>query len=178
MKKLVWAKTIFESYKYIARIVRSIDRLVLERSIKSYSVGLGEPTTLEKMEIIIDLIQRKKRLLIIKMLIEESLKNIDKESARILIRYYIDKEELGNIAESLQQNKRTMMRHINKMLIEAIDKIADLGYDVDKIEMLLHNEGWIIGVYNKTASKFSTAKGIELLSVPANNLEKIYYRTI
>lgn len=178
MKKLIWAKTLFETYRYLTRIIKSIDRLVVERSIKSYSVGLGEPSTLEKMEIIIDLIQRKKRLLTVKMLIEEALKNIDIDSAKTLIKYYIDKGDLGEIAEEHQLNKRTMSRRINKMLLEAIDKISDLGYDINKIELLLQNEGWIIGVYNKTASKFSESRGIEYIALPPSfgNFERAFYR--
>ena len=56
MKKLIWAKTIFESYKYLSRLISSIDRLVMEKSVHSYTVDSGESTTLAKMEAIIDLI--------------------------------------------------------------------------------------------------------------------------
>ena len=175
MKKLVWAKTLFESYGYLNRIIGGIDKLVVERSVKSYGITFGGPTTLERMETIIDLIQRKKRLLAVKMLIEESLKKINKDSARALIRYYIDKEDLPTIAESFGTNKRTMARRINKMLVEAIEKMSELGYNVAKIELLLQNEAWIIGVYNKTASKFGEANQ-NLLAIPAlNDMERIYW---
>lgn len=166
MRNLVWAKALFESYKYMTRIIKSIDRMVLERSVKSYGVGKGEPTTMEKMEIIIDLIQRKKRLLTIKMLIEEALKNMDREDARVLIDFYIDKIDIAEIAEAQGKTPRTMLRHINKMLLDAMTKISDLGYDINRIELLLKNEGWIVGVYNKIASRFGESKRIPLLNMP------------
>ena len=114
MKKLIWAKTIFESYKYLSRLISSIDRLVMEKSVHSYTVDSGESTTLAKMEAIIDLIQRKKRLLIVKWLVEESLKNTDRQEARILIKFYIDKVAIDELADEYKMNNRTLARRMNK----------------------------------------------------------------
>ncbi len=175
MKKLVWAKTLFESYGYLSRIIKSIDRLVLERSTKSYCAGWCESTTIEQMEQIIDLIQRKKRLQSVKMLVEESIKNIDKKSARTLIRYFFDKVDLEILAEEFQLSKRTMSRRINSMLLDVMDKIEDLGYSLGKVELLLENEGWIIGIFNKHASKFSGENEVKpLILPPLNVVERMF----
>lgn len=176
MKKLVWAKTLLFSYKYLARIIKGVDRIVLERSAKSYTSGWCEFTTMEQMEQIIDLIQRKKRLQTVKMLIEEGLKNIDPQSARSLIRYCIDRVDLEILAEEYGLSKRTMSRRINAMLIDLIDKIRDLGYSVAKIELLLENEGWIIGVFNKFASRFSGENEVKPLLLPSavNSVERLF----
>lgn len=176
MKKLVWGKTLLLSYKYLSRIIKGIDRIVLERSTKSYSVDWCESTTIEQMEQIIDLIQRKKRLQSVKMLIEESLKSVDRQNAKTLIRYFIDKVDLEIIAEENKLSKRTMSRRINSMLLDLIDKIRDLGYGIDKIELLLENEGWIIGIFNKQASKFSGENEVKPLLLPAqlSYVEKMF----
>lgn len=176
MKKLIWAKTIFESYKYLSRIIKSIDRLVLERSVNSYNVSVGEITTLEKMEAVIDLIQRKKRLLVIKMLVEESLKNIDKESARILIKYYIDKIDMTTIAQNYGTNRRAMARKVNKLLQMCMEKMYDLGYNIRMIENLLENEGWIIGIYNSYVAKLPASAEIQEIALPPlRGMEKAFY---
>lgn len=177
MKKLVWAKTLLESYKYLSRVIDSLDRLVVERSAKSYTAGWYGVTTMEQIEQIIDLIQRKKRLQTVKMLIEEALKNIDRNSARVLIRYFINKIDLDTIAEECQMNKRTMSRKINAMLLNVLDKIRDLGYELGKIELLLENEGWIVGIFNKFASKFSGANEVKpLLLPPLKGMEKVFWQ--
>ena len=163
MKKLVWAKTLFESYKYINRLIKSIDRFVFEKSVHSYNFSVSEPTTLEKMEAVIDLIQRKKRLLTIKMLVEESIKNIDREDAKILVMFYFDKIDVCRLLEKTGLNKRTLYRHMNKSLLECMDKIKDLGYGVLDLDLLLDNEGWIVGVYNGYAKKFGI-EGKKLIS--------------
>ena len=154
MKKLIWAKTIFESYKYLSRLISSIDRLVMEKSVHSYTVDSGESTTLAKMEAIIDLIQRKKRLLIVKWLVEESIKNTDRQEARILIKFYIDKVAIDELADEYKMNNRTLARRMNKYLRNCMDRIYDLGYKCEDFERLLENEGWIIGVYNSIVDRF------------------------
>ena len=175
MKKLIWAKTIFESYKYLTRLIKSIDRLVVEKSVHSYTVDSGEATTLSKMEAIIDFIQRKKRLLVIKMLIEESLKNTNREEARLLIKFYIDKIDLNILAEECNMNKRTLSRRINKYLINCMDKIYDLGYKCDDLEKLLENEGWIVGMYNANVEKFrKSCPELVMLKMPTlKGIEKV-----
>ncbi len=176
MKKLVWAKTLLFSYKYLARIIKGVDRIVLERSAKSHTTAWCEFTTMEQMEQIIDLIQRKKRLQTVKMLIEEGLKNIDPQAARTLIRYCIDKVDLEILAEEYGLSKRTMSRRINAMLVDLIDKIRDLGYGVAKIESLLENEGWIVGIFNKFACRFSGENEVKPLLLPSsiNTVERLF----
>lgn len=175
MKKLIWAKTLFESYKYLSRVIESLDRLVVERSAKSYSAGWYGVTTMEQIEQVIDLIQRKKRLQTVKMLIEEGLKNIDRDSAKILIKYFFHKVDVETIAEECCRNKRTMARRINSILLDAIDKIRDLGYDIKKIELLLENEGWVVGIFNKFASKFSGENRVKpLILPPLNGMDRVF----
>lgn len=91
---------------------------------------------------------------------------MDREDARVLIDFYIDKIDIAEIAEAQGKTPRTMLRHINKMLLDAMTKISDLGYDINRIELLLKNEGWIVGVYNKIASRFGESKRIPLLNMP------------
>lgn len=177
MKKLVWAKTLLSSYKYLSRVIKSLDRLVVERSAKSHSAGWYGMTTMEQIEQIIDLIQRKKRLQTVKMLIEESLKNIERSSAKILVKYFVSNVDLGDLADEYGVNRRTMSRRINAMSLTMIDKICDLGYGIDKIQLLLENEGWIIGIFNKNASRFSGANEVKQLVLPQlKGMEKVFWQ--
>jgi len=177
MRKLVWSKTLLESYKYVSRIIKSIDRLVVDSSVKSYTIGWGELSTPEQMEQIIDLIERKKRLQSVKLMIEEALKNIDRKSAKILVQHFIDKVDTGKIAAECELNKRTMTRRINKMQIEMMDKMRDLGFGIKKIELLLGNEGWIVGIFNKNAKKFTGENRVEPLMLPQmSGVEKLLLR--
>lgn len=177
MKKLIWGKTLFESYKYIKRLVNSLDRIIYEKSVNSYGMSIDGKNTIESMEAVIDLIQRKKRLLLIKMIVEEGLKNIDRHDAKILIRYYLDKIELKTIADQEGKTTRTMSRLVDKMILSFMDKMSDLGYSYVKIEKMLENEGWIVGVFNSHIRKnASGSTKVEPLIVPASSkFDKLLY---
>lgn len=167
MKNLIWAKTLFESYKYLGRIINSIDRLVLETSVNSANIYQGEGNTIERMEAVIDLIQRKRRLVSVKTLVEESIKNLDDYSATLLVKYFIDKIDTNTLAEELNTNRRTIHRHINNALLCAMEKIFNLGYTYKDIEMMLENEGWIVGIYNSYIAKMhGVEKGLTPLMIP------------
>ncbi|MBQ7977211.1 MAG: hypothetical protein IJ301_01240 [Clostridia bacterium] len=172
MRRLIWGKTLFESYKYIGRVVGSIDRLVLESSANSYTTCSNTNETLDKMEAVIDLIERKKRLLTIKMIIEEGVKNMDYDSAKLLIRYYVDKMDSNSIAEEFEMNRRTINRRINNAVCDCMQKIYNLGYNLKFFETLLENEGWIVGLYNSYVARYlHKDKTLVPLSIP--KLKKI-----
>ncbi len=167
MKKLLWAKTLFESYKYLGRIIKSIDRLVVEKSSFSGNLYQGESNTIEDMEAVIDLIQRKKRLLSVKLLIEESIKNTNQDDATLLVKYYIDKIDAQTLADEMHTNRRTIHRYINKALRGIMEQIFNLGYTYKDIETMLENEGWIVGIYNSYLVKMhGIEKGLRPIIIP------------
>lgn len=167
MKKLVLGKTLFEAYKYLGRIIKSVDRLVVETSASSHSNNIYLDNTLDNMEAVIDLIQRKKRLVALKMIIEEGLKSMESYGAKILVRYYIDKVDTATIAEENKTNSRTIRRHINSALVDCIEKIYELGYDNKFLESIISNEGWIVGIYNSNVVKMQNKdSSLNLFSLP------------
>ena len=153
MKNFIWAKTLLETYKYLRRVIGSIDRLVVNSGVHSYSVRQYE-STLDKMEAIIDLIQRKKHLLAIKSMIEEGVKNLEPEQSKLLVLRYFDGIPCGELAEDLEIPRRTLHRKINEALLDFMDKLWGLGYSVSTIEYLVEEENWILGVYNSYVAKY------------------------
>jgi len=108
MRKLILGKTLLESYQSIPRIISSIDRLVVESSAHSYSLTVVRDDTMQKMQAVIDLIERKKRLMRIKLAVEEGIKACTKLDAKILVRYYFDR------AHSLDELRYYIMSRVEK----------------------------------------------------------------
>ncbi|MBR4270592.1 MAG: hypothetical protein IKQ31_02830 [Clostridia bacterium] len=154
MKRLILGKTLLESYKNLQRIINSIDRLVVESSAHSYSLTQVSEDTMEKMQAVIDLIERKKRLLGLKMMIEEGLKQCSPLEAKILVRYYFDRVSTVSMAEELGMIRRNVHRKLNTSIIVFVQKLAVAGYDRKTIVDLIANEDWIVGIYNKYVDKF------------------------
>ena len=60
MKEQLWTQTILDSYNNINTILKTIDKRVLSLGINSYkTTNYGQDSTLELMEAVIDLIERK-----------------------------------------------------------------------------------------------------------------------
>ena len=154
MKRLVLGKTLLESYKNLQRIINSIDRLVVESSAHSYSLTQVSDNTMEKMQAVIDLIERKKRLLGLKMIIEEGLRACSPLEAKVLVRYYFDRVSTFVMAEELSMIRRNVHRKLNTSVVVFVQKLAMLGYDRKMLIKLINNEDWIVGIYNKYVDKF------------------------
>ena len=154
MRKLILGKTLLESYQSIPRIISSIDRLVVESSAHSYSLTVVRDDTMQKMQAVIDLIERKKRLMRIKLAVEEGIKACTKLDAKILVRYYFDRAHTLLIAEELGMNRRNVHRKINVAVENLVERLNSVGYNSAKLKELITNEGWIVGIYNGYVDKF------------------------
>ena len=154
MERLILGKTLLESYKNLQRIINSIDRLVVESSAHSYSLSQVGDNTLEKMQAVIDLIERKKRLLGLKMMVEEGLRKCSPLEAKILVRYYFDRVSTFTLAEELGMIRRNVHRKLNTSVVVFVQKLAISGYDRSMLTGLISNEDWIVGIYNKYVDKF------------------------
>lgn len=98
MKGKIWAKTILQAYNYVNRIIRSIDKMVVERSAASHH-SFGYADTLRVAEEIMALIERKRHLICMKHLVEDSLQFMEPGSNQIfkqLKKFGIDVKEVEN----------------------------------------------------------------------------------
>jgi len=154
MRKLILGKTLLESYKSIPRIIRCIDKLVVESSAHSYSLTCVRDDTMQKMQAVIDLIERKKRLVGIKLAVEEGIKNSPKLDAKILVRYYLDGVNTLVMADELGVNRRNVHRKINSATQNFVETLDSLGYTRERIKSFIQNEEWIVGIYNHYVDKF------------------------
>ncbi len=174
MRKLILGKTLLESYQSIPRIIGSIDRLVVESSAHSYSLSLVRDDTMQKMQAVIDLIERKKRLMRIKLAVEDGIKACSKLDAKILVRYYFDRAHTLLISEELGMNRRNVHRKINVAIVNFVDKLNSIGYPSNKLKEIISSEEWIVGIYNHHVDKFikKDSNLVYLQSLKATTLKK------
>lgn len=147
----LWAKTVLMSYRYLERIVNSLDRLIINRGLYCGDV-LGQNfhrnNVLAVSESIINYSERKVTLINLNILIEESLKEIPQQDSQILIAKYIDGLKTEEMAKYFGYPSRTLFRRINKA-----EKSFDLclkrkGFDDKKLEEMLKDENWIVNMHN------------------------------
>ena len=79
MKNHLWTRAILEGYQYLKKIIRILDKQVISMSVHSYQgYQTGADATLQLMQEILELIERKKSLLRLKKIIEERLSDYPK----------------------------------------------------------------------------------------------------
>lgn len=152
MKSNLWAKTILSVYKYLERIAGAIDKLVERQALNSYYYFSGSSIdngVLSVSKRIIELSERKVKLINLKILTENSLKKCDKLLAQILIAKYIDEDTSENIATSLGLTLRTYFRRLNQAEEQFYNNFALQGFNSKKLSAYLANEKWIVDVYQK-----------------------------
>ncbi len=144
------SKTILQVYKYLPRIARTYDKLILSKAINSQftnSSNIAFFSAEAVTDAIITLSQRKITLINLKLLIEKALKTMKPSLARILILKFIDGKRCVDLAIKLDVCIRTIFRKLNLALESFSLALKRLGYDEAKLNKMLAHEKWIAQVH-------------------------------
>jgi hypothetical protein len=115
----VWCKSFLHIYHIIPNIISSIDKLILLKSANSSYFGDGsKSSTLNQIEGIIDLSQRKINLINLKVLTDETLLDMNKQISKLLVIRYINNVNCKKAIELSGFSRRTYFRNLNKALNE------------------------------------------------------------
>lgn len=150
MKQKIWAKTLLNTYNCLETISSAIDKLVVTQGVNS---GKNTLTTMENAERIINLIQRKKLMVNLKVLTENIISSLNTISSRILVMKYIDKVKPEICFELLEMSRRTFFRKLNRAIDEFALRLKQMGYNSEKMSEMLANEHWIKEYYNHYAKQ-------------------------
>lgn len=158
MQNHVWGKTLLSVYRYLERIADAIDNIIEKKAVQTSSM-LGSDAlshnTLALANKIIDLSERKVKLINIKLLTEQALSAMDPKGAKILIMKYFDNASCEEILSALSLSRRTYFRRIGEMEAAFEASCAMFGFPMERLDSYLANEAWIMNV------KSSFQKGVE-----------------
>ncbi len=153
---IIWTKTLLSVYRYLERISGSIDKIILRNALNCRDVG-GQNyffnNTYNVSQRIINLSERKVTLINLKVLIEDTLREINKKDAQLLISKFFNGEKIKDICASYNLSTRTAFRKIDSAVSAFASRLVMKGYNAFKIEEMLKNEGWINNVYLRLSSK-------------------------
>lgn len=152
MKLNLCAKTVLRVYRYLDRIADAIDRLVERRALNSFymsGIGCKDNNISNVAQYIIDLSQRKVKLINIKILTEMALDNCPILYSQILIEKYMDNDKACEIAKRHNLSERTYFRRLNEALRNFSITLEKLGFSESKLLDYISSEKWMIEVYNR-----------------------------
>ncbi|MBO5394596.1 MAG: hypothetical protein J6A28_01655 [Clostridia bacterium] len=150
MKNNTWGKTILSVYKFLDRVSEAIDKLVKQNAFNSfYFVGQNQSqnSVMAVADRILELTERKKRLINVRVLADKALLECDRHSAQILIEKYMDGDSSQAIAERHNLNIRTYFRHLLAAEEKFCGFMSKFGYDEKKLQRYLAGEKWIMEIY-------------------------------
>ena len=145
-----WSKTLLTIYNQLEKITEAIDNLVLTRAINSHNYNTNNEV-LYVADKIINLTQRKIKLINLKVLVDKVLNKMDKEEAKILILKYLYEFNTEKLMESLGVKERSIFRKINEAIVSFSTICEKYGFNSEKLYDTYKDEGWIIEVYNTIA---------------------------
>lgn len=172
MKVHVCAKTVLMVQRYLERICDAIDRLVERKALNSFYVGVqgnNENSISSVADYIINLSERKIKLINLKLLTDFALENCPLLSAQILIERYMDNEKSADIAKRHNLAERTYFRRLTEALENFSFTLAKLGFSENRLLDYISTEKWIMEVYNRIYN----ARSDDTVVIDANRLGKL-----
>lgn len=172
MKFNVCAKTVLMVQRYLERICDAIDRLVERKALNSFYVGMqgnNENSISSVADYIINLSERKIKLINLKLLTDLALENCPILSAQILIERYMDNEKSADIAKRHNLAERTYFRRLTEALENFSSTLAKFGFSERRLLDYISTEKWIMEVYNRIYN----ARSDEAVVIDTDRLSKL-----
>ena len=172
MIKNIWAKTILKSYRYLERIADAIDKMIEQRGLYSMNMNSSNyyyNNILSVSDKLIELSERKIKLINLKILTEKGLLNCGRTYANLLIAKYINGKRNEEIMEMYNLPTRTFYRKVMKAEERFEMALEGLGYDNKNLTKLLEKEMWLM----ELKRRYEEAGGLKEISVPEIKMEHL-----
>lgn len=161
IKMQAWVKALFTVYPSLPNIIDVIDNIIETRAssaISFSSIYNGANSTYKEIEKVIDMSERKCKLLNIIALIREILSSLSMAEYEIVDMKFFRRMKTGTIADRLEIEERSVFRRINRTIERAVEYCGTKKYNSNFIEIELKGESWIKEIYNKSMEELSSNK--------------------
>ena len=148
-----WSKTILSVYKYLEALSKSLDNLILKKSVNSmfYYNGRGN-TTYDLANEIILLTERRVNLINLKVIVENALDKIPLNERKLLILFFVDNVRTDKIAELMGYCDRTFFRKKNEAIESFSKAVVKNGITKERLNEMFGKEKWLMDLYKKNTA--------------------------
>ena len=149
-----WSKSALAIYKYLLTMSNSIDRIIKDNSTNSNSVVLQRcQTTRYQANKIIDLIDRKRKIVNLKVIVDDVVCRLSKKDRRIITLVYYDGVKSELAAQLMGISLRTFFRRKVNAIRQFAMVMQAIGYDEEFFESEYFNEKWFMSIYDTCVTK-------------------------
>ncbi|MBQ9790656.1 MAG: sigma-70 family RNA polymerase sigma factor [Clostridia bacterium] len=156
-----YVKALFTVYPSLPNIIKVVDNIVLQRAssiVPVSSVFGGVSSTMKEIEKVIDMSDRKVRLLRVVAVTRDILSGLSEIDYEIVDMKFFKRMKTESIASRLGIDERSVFRRVSKSIERCSVKCAESGFDSRFFCELLDGEAWIKEVFNKSMSELSANK--------------------
>lgn len=181
----VWGKTLLSLYRHLETMSNSIDNLIKRIGINSAFNHSVYNSTYKDSNKIIELTERKIKIINLKVIIEQALNKLKFKDLQIITLYYVDGLNYKKIQEVLSITQRTFFRRKELAIARFSNELELLGYNFEKLNEYLKHENWIKNTYfqviNSTANYYNNSdkpkESFKLLKLVLNDFDSNYSKT-
>lgn len=169
-----WSKSALSIYRYLEKMTNTIDKIVMDIGKNSNNQILQKnETTYGQASKIIEYLDRKRKMINLKVAVEDCLAKLNKTDRRILALTFIDGIKSELIAQFLGVSLRTFFRKKIEALIHFNTQMVASGFDLDFFRKEYSNEKWILAVYDECILKSASDEEIINASVVRRVMNEI-----
>lgn len=147
-----WIKTLLSSYSTLPELIKTIDKIIeFQASTVSFSCDIynGSKSTIDQVERVIDLTERKNSILNIYLATQKMLKNIEAEDRDFLEKRFMFNWKIDELASEFNVTTRTIYRKIDKLIDDIYKSLKINNWSLKFIELQVKDEGWLKDKYKK-----------------------------
>ena len=156
-----YTKALFTVYPSIPNIISVIDNIVLSRAssiVPCSGIYTGANSTYNEIEKVIDMSERKMKLLNLVALTREILSSLSEKDYEVVDMRFFKRMKTSSIAERLMVDERSVYRRLKRAVEKASEYCIAHGFGSVFMEHEIKGESWIKEIYNKSMSEFASNK--------------------
>lgn len=141
-----WIKTLISEQNTIPEIIRTVDKIIeIQASSVSFSSDIFNKngSTINQVERVIDLTERKNSLINIYVMTQKMLKTLSADDYDFLERKFIYNWGMEEIADYYSISPRTVYRKIDKLIKTIYDECIKLKWTLKFVESQIKHEDWL-----------------------------------
>ena len=151
---IIYIKVLLDAYKSLPSIMNIIDRLIEKRASSvipaSYIYGNNYLTTYSEINKVIDMSERKDKLLNLYVIIENMLNSLNERERKIAVLKFVQKCNTEDIAKDFGTTDRTIYRTANRIVEKLAIFLLKQNWNSEFIRFQIgSNEPWLIELFKK-----------------------------
>lgn len=148
MAKFLWARTLLTAYRYVPKVVKQVDSVIMKNALKSAGFdcsGFAKLSTITQVNNILGLMEVKKRAYFIKDYVERVMSNLSLIKQKLLSQIFFENKKIAAIVLGGEFSQRTYYRRILEALEDFEKKMNESDCKIKDFEKDF-NDNWIIGI--------------------------------